>query len=83
MARSTTVNLPLRNLRELAGVTLEDMAEILSKKVGRKVKPEYVRLIEARGTDKYIYISAYSEVSQKHISLVAEAAKKPENNLSS
>ena len=82
MARSITVDLPLRNLREQSGVSLADMAEILTARLGRTVKPEYVRLIESRGTDKYVYISAYSDVSQKHISLVADAAKKPENKLS-
>ena len=82
MARKTTVDQPLRNLREQAGVSLTDMSTILTKRTGRPISTGYVRLIESRGTDKYTYISVYSEVLQKHISLVADAAKKTENSLS-
>lgn len=82
MSRLATSDLPLRNIREEANVSLEDMAEILSRAAGRPISIDYVKLIEYRGTDRYPYLSAYAEATGKHISLIAAAAKKSKNKLS-
>ena len=75
MSRTSTVDLPLRTLRLDNGVNIDDMARILSSRAGKPISVDYVKLLEYRGTDKHLYISAYAEATQRPISIVAEAAK--------
>ena len=75
MPKIAELNLPLRNIREAAGISLEDMAAILTKQLGRTVKPDYVYLVERRGTGRYDYINAYALATGRAINEVADAAK--------
>ena len=72
---TTTKYLPLRHLRQEAGLSLPEAAQKLTEKMGREIKPSYVNLLEHRGTPLYVFIEAFAAIYSKPIPDVAAAAR--------
>lgn len=72
----TTRPLPLRKFREEKGMTLPEAAEKLSLVMGRTIKPEYVSLLEHRGTPLFDWVEAFAEIYDKPITEVGAAARR-------
>lgn len=76
MSRPVTVTLPLRDIRQAEGLTLEEAAQ----KLGWDA--DILRLIEYRGSSVYSRLKSLSDLYQRPIELIATAATPRKNNLS-
>jgi hypothetical protein len=77
MAAPRTKKLPLRNIREEADLTYDQVADLMSQHIGKPVSPEYVRLLEHRGTRQVKLVQAFARVYGKSVNSMAELAVRP------
>lgn len=76
MPKLVTQVLPLRELRLAGGLSATQMANALSQKLGYRVSPQSVAMIERRGVRKVDIIMAIAAVLNIPIEMVSRAAQK-------
>ena len=75
MSVRQTLSLPLKNLREAAGLSRADAANLLTERLNQAITPDYLRTVEYRGTRVYDWIEAMASIYDRPVTTVAEAAK--------
>jgi transcriptional regulator with XRE-family HTH domain len=65
---------PLQALRKSRNLSVEEIASRVSQYLQRTVSPEYIRVIENRGTRVYDYIEAFAKAIDMPIEIVGKAA---------